>query len=154
MTPKGNAILPSDFRKIFVDKVVPAAYTIERNSTGAAVGRTSLPMIASTVPAVFLERSSANAVYISLKSFRLQIEHVFCVIVRAGFNSYSGETNALASSQFSRQRKGSRSQGSVFSCPRQRPGPFLKSLKALGISVTTASREQLARFEKGCRVSL
>jgi len=71
----------------------------------------------------------------------------------------SGETNALALfCQFSRQRKGSRSQGggNFSPRPRQRPGPNLKSFfsKALGISVTTEVRGRLIGFEKGCRVSL
>lgn len=86
---------------------------------------------------------------------QLKIERDFCANVRVGFNRCSGETNALAKSQFSRQRASSRSRGGYFPPPptRVRPGPYLKYSKALGISVTTAGREQLSRFEKGNRVS-
>lgn len=68
-------------------------------------------------------------------------------------NVRPGETNALAKASSPGNGAGSRSRyWGEYAPLRLRPGPYLKSSKALGISVTTAVRGQLQGFEKGSRV--
>lgn len=83
----------------------------------------------------------------SKKAFRLR--------VGAQPNGCPSETNALIAvgGEFSRQRASSRSRRGEFYPLRLRPGLYLKSLKALGISGNTVVQGQTYRFEMGSRVS-
>ena len=86
---------------------------------------------------------------------RLKIEHGVCASVRAVCAVCPGETNALAKASSPGNGAGSRSRlRAEFARIRIRPGPYLKSSKALGISGNTELRGLLGRFEKGIRVPL
>jgi len=122
-----------------------------RNSTGRLLVE-RLCRWSPAPPLKFRERSSAD-VY---PTFRLNIEHVSCVSVRAVCNRCPGETNALAQTrELSRQRASSRSRwGAVSLISRIRPGLTSNHSKALGISGSTEARGQLLGFEEGVRVCL
>jgi hypothetical protein len=97
-------------------------------------------------PPSFLESTRSNAS--SPKTLGLKSEHVLCASVRGCCTCYPGETNALAFSEFSRQRAGSRSRRGEFAL-----SDYVlvqtRINKALGISVTTRDGDN--RFEEGSR---